>query len=424
MKVGILSDLHLGYRQYGLVDRENDFYLQFHKCCAKLNEVGADIVIIAGDIFDKPTPSPKAIHEYLYGIGHLDADIVVAIKGNHTMLMKKDHYSVDELINDDEIEGYYLLEDESMSTHSHAFASNHDMEYTKWKNRPNIRIDGITYRPDSQIEEFLYVQQELAEQEEETLFRVLVTHQAYQEYCGFFGTDLSVNDLYTKPYDLIINGHIHSHQVGVLDDGTIFLQPGSIERMNTTEALDEEKNGKGIWVYDTDEESLIFFQVECNREFLQGDINIKTEDQLSRVFEKLIQYLDKLDKKPIVSYKYHDFMDKSHLIRDKISSITDKVLFNNSNIYNETEEEISIEIQDGEIPTVLEALDMIDTDLNEDEKKLAVDIHRAFNDGSTDITQLLDDYRKKHFNNKPKQVFDLDKIDKEIEEFEEYFDNL
>ena len=29
MKIGILSDLHLGYRQYGSVDREEDFYQQF-----------------------------------------------------------------------------------------------------------------------------------------------------------------------------------------------------------------------------------------------------------------------------------------------------------------------------------------------------------------------------------------------------------
>ena len=423
MKIGILSDLHLGYRQYGLVDRENDFYLQFHKCCAKLNEVDADIVIIAGDIFDKPNPSPKAIHEYMYGIGHLNSDIVVAIKGNHTMLMKKNHYSVDELMGEDNFEGYYLLEDESISTHDYAFQSNYDMEFNKWKNEPNIRIDGITYRPDSQIDEFLYIQQELAEKEEETSFRILVTHQAYQEYCGFFGTDLSIKDLCTEPYDLIINGHIHSHQVGVLEDGTIFLQPGSIERMNVAEALDESKNGKGIWVYDTDEESLVFYEVECDRKFIQGDINIVSEYQLDRVFEKLLDNINKLSQKPIVSLNYHDFIDKAYLIRDKIVSVSDKVLFNNSNIYNEVEEELFVEIQDGEIPTVLEALNMTNTGLTDDEKNLAIDIHNAFNNDSKDISKLLEDYRKKHYDNEPKLI-DVEDIKLEIEEYEKYFDNL
>ena len=359
----------------------------------------------------------------MYGIGHLNADIIVAIKGNHTMLMRKNHYSVDELMGEDNFEGYYLLDDDSISTYSHAFASNYDMEFTKWKNKPNVVIDGITYRGDSQLEEFLYIQQELAEKKEDCAFRILVTHQAYQEYCGFFGADLSVNDLCTEPYDLIINGHIHSHQVGVLEDGTIFLQPGSIERMNTTEALDEAKNGKGVWIYDTDEESLVFYEVECNRKFLQGDINIKSENQLIKIFEKLVDFLDDLDEKPIISYNYHDFIDKSYLIRDKIASISDKVLFNNSNIYNEVEEKLCVEFQDGEIPTVLEALRMAKTNLSEDEQKLAVDLHNALNNDSEDAIKLLEDFREKHFNNKPKEL-DLDDVRREIKEAEDYFNSL
>ena len=29
-RIGIISDLHLNYRQYGLKDREEDFYKQYH----------------------------------------------------------------------------------------------------------------------------------------------------------------------------------------------------------------------------------------------------------------------------------------------------------------------------------------------------------------------------------------------------------
>ena len=136
MKIGIMSDLHLGYRQYGLVDREEDFYQQFHNCCSILNKEEVEMVIIAGDIFDKPNPSPRAMHEYAKGIKNLGNKIVVAIKGNHTMLMKKDHYSVDEFFFDEKSFGnYFLLTDDSMTFE-------------------NVRVDGITYRPESQLESF------------------------------------------------------------------------------------------------------------------------------------------------------------------------------------------------------------------------------------------------------------------------------
>lgn len=404
MKIGILSDLHLGYRQYGLVDREFDFYQQFHKCCSKLNELDVEMVIIAGDIFDKPNPSPLALHEYRTGIESLGNKMIIAIKGNHTMLMKKNHYSVDEFFGEEDFGNYILLDDNSVTFE-------------------NIRIDGITYRPDSQLEEFLYEQQELASEEGPYDCRILVTHQAYQEYCNFFGVDLSVYDLKLDSYDLIINGHIHSHDVGILKDTVMFLQPGSIERMSIAEASDELNIGKGVWVYDTNTKSVDFYKVESDRKFLQGDINIMSEHQLDSVFQKLIEKIDLLEQKPVVAFNYHDYFDKPQLIRDKILSISDKVLINNSNIYNKIEEEISIEIEDNEIPTVLEALNMVETDLSDDEKKLAIDIHQAFNNDANDIEDLLESYRKKHYNNK-EEFIDLSNFDEEIKEYEDYFNNL
>lgn len=423
MKIGIMSDLHLGYRQYGLVEREKDFYKQLKKCCSQLNELEVDIVIIAGDIFDKPNPSPEALHEYSEAIGNLEADIVVALQGNHTMLMKKDHYSVDKFFCDDGgIEGYYLLDDESMNTHNHGFNSDYDLEYSKWMNSECIIMDGITYRPDSQLSDFLEKQKELADlvREKKIGFKILITHQAYQEFCGFTGVELSINDLDTKPYDLIINGHIHSHEFSVLSEGTLFLQPGSIERMNTVEAFDEAENGKGVWVLDLESNNLDFFKVESDRKFYQGEVNFNSEDDIKEWFS---QFKHKYDVKPILSYNYHDFIGKPYLIRDAMVDISKYVLFDNSNIYDETEEDIVLEIEDGEIPTIAEAFGLLNIDLDDDARKLAIDIHNSFNEGRDDISKLLEDFREKHFNHKPKGI-DIEKIKEEIDGYERYFESL
>ena len=98
MKIAIISDLHLGFRQYGLIERENDFYNQLYKVRNEINKHEPDMVIIAGDLFDKPNPSPAAINAYREGIGELDTDIICTIKGNHTMILRDNHYSIDDFL--------------------------------------------------------------------------------------------------------------------------------------------------------------------------------------------------------------------------------------------------------------------------------------------------------------------------------------
>ena len=260
MKIGIISDLHLGFRQYGSLEREEDFYNHFLLVCEEINKVGVDVVIIAGDLFDKATPSPKAISYYRKGVLSLDSDMIVTIKGNHTMLMRDNHYSIDEFFSEDEISGYYLLDDSCITTYEHGFSSNtKDSKYTTGQ---NVWIDGITYRSNSNIEEFLDVQHNLAERKNDNKgYRILVVHQSFKEFCGFTGEQLSINDIDYSNYDAIICGHIHSRMDIQLEDGTWFIQPGSIERMNTTEAFDEIQNNKGFYVLNTSSNELNFYPV-------------------------------------------------------------------------------------------------------------------------------------------------------------------
>ena len=72
MKIGIISDLHLGYRQYGLKDRENDFYTQYKKCIKTIVEEECDYAIFAGDIFDTHKPSTVAINIFGTGLSLLN----------------------------------------------------------------------------------------------------------------------------------------------------------------------------------------------------------------------------------------------------------------------------------------------------------------------------------------------------------------
>lgn len=233
MKIGVMSDLHLGYRQYGLIDREEDFYKQYELCILQCIAYECDIVIIAGDIFDTHKPSPKSIHVFEAGIKALNKNeiIVLNIVGNHTQLQVKDHFSPDKLF-EDKYE-YFLLDE--------GFAFN-----------KNIFICGLPYYANHSLDKLKKHIAKYNEIAKDQKFSILVLHQEFQEYCGFTGAHMSINDIEIDNFDYVICGHIHSRVID-MHGKVAFIQPGSIERMNTKEAQDEVENGKGITIIEIDD---------------------------------------------------------------------------------------------------------------------------------------------------------------------------
>ena len=418
MKIAVISDLHLGFRQYSSIEREEDFYNQLFMVRDKINEEDVDMVIIAGDLFDKPNPSPAAINAYREGIGDLNVDIIVAIQGNHTMILRDNHYSIDEFFGEDEICGYYLLQDYTFNTDLFALESD-GLLYRKYKDS-KIIVDGITYRGNSKIDEFLEVQKKLAEKEyKDVKTRILVVHQSFKEYCGFTGEELSIKDLDLKPYDYVICGHIHSRCDDMIGD-TCFIQPGSIERMNTTEALDEMENGKGFYLIDTEKNDVSFHQVDCPRKFLLGEIDISSKEDLEHHLDDVEEIVSKIDVAPIISYKYNNCIENNIDIREDIGRVKQGILINRSNIYDKNEEDISLEITDSEIPTVLEAINMAgeDYNLSKDGTKLALDLHTTLQGDSESTEGLLENFYEKHFRIEEGELI----VDDELIELIKYFE--
>lgn len=410
MKIAILSDLHLGYRQYGSMEREEDFYNQYIECMTQIKDSNPDMVIIAGDIFDKPNPSPKAMDVYRQGILLLDGCPVCTITGNHTMLMRENHYTVDNYFSESGIDNYYLIDDVI-------------------KFEDDLDIIGLIYRSDTDLEDFNDVHKSLKIYQKEDNIHILVIHQAVKEFCGFTGAELSINDIDTEGYDLIICGHIHSPLFTEINDGkTMFLQPGSIERMNTTEAADEQSKGKGFFIYDTDQESVFYNPVDSPREFFIGDIEFNTLEDIETHFDWLNKEVSKKTIPPIVSYNYYDLSGNLVHIRELMKNV-EGVLINNSNLYDLSEENPSVEISENEIPTVLEALDMINSDVVKgDSLQLCKDIFSAYdNDEDDKVEGILDNFFKKRYERNQEESIPnelIEKMEREIREYEEFVDNL
>jgi len=85
IRIGQMSDLHLGYRQYGKFDRVKDFYSAAATAAELLIEQEPDLVIIPGDIFHRSLPYPVEQRQAFALLGlfkHHDIPVVVT-RGNH-----------------------------------------------------------------------------------------------------------------------------------------------------------------------------------------------------------------------------------------------------------------------------------------------------------------------------------------------------
>ncbi|MFN0009833.1 MAG: exonuclease SbcCD subunit D, partial [Planctomycetota bacterium] len=73
MIVAHLSDLHLGFRAYGRVERgadvrERDVAAAFERASQEVVRLRPDVIVISGDVFDRPDPPASAVVSLARGL--------------------------------------------------------------------------------------------------------------------------------------------------------------------------------------------------------------------------------------------------------------------------------------------------------------------------------------------------------------------
>lgn len=92
MLVAHIADLHLGYAQFNLEEREEDVYETFNEAIDISIREGVKLVILAGDIFHVPRPSGKAVYRLAEALKKLkEKGIPVAfVLGEHDISRVRD----------------------------------------------------------------------------------------------------------------------------------------------------------------------------------------------------------------------------------------------------------------------------------------------------------------------------------------------
>ena len=280
MKVALVADTHFGYARY-YEDAMQQGREAFEKACSM-----ADIVILAGDIFDMKVPRLEVLGTVMDILecgksndwkarNHDGKTPIVAIHGTHERRSKES------------VNPIQILERAGFVTNIHESCTMFEKEGEK------VGVCGFGGVPDE------FVREEMKKANittAENAFNIFVFHQTISEFIPM-AKGLSLNDL-PSGFDLYVCGHIHKKMIKEMDNGKLFIIPGSTV---ITQLKRDEVEEKGFILYDTKERKWEFVPVK-SRVFLFKEIvfaaadSVSVKKQCRESIEKLLVEADKIGK--------------------------------------------------------------------------------------------------------------------------------
>jgi len=278
MRFAHLSDTHLGMRQYGLAEREEDFYHAFEEAVARIIEERPDFVIHSGDLFDFHRPQPRAlwVAQRCFAKLHEKGIPVFAITGNHDTLMRRGAMPPQVLFGSQNVR--MLTEEEPFIVHKGVF------------------IGGVPYTSKFYAGKLKDMLGMLAGKAKAEAKSVLVLHQGIDRFLQH-EFELRLEDI-PQGFDYYAMGHIHSRIVHPFGKGKL-AYPGSSELWSVNEYDDYRRAGKGFFIVDLggDEPVVQGVDVQLSREVIRERVEANAiESAIAALREKM----QRLAAKPLV----------------------------------------------------------------------------------------------------------------------------
>lgn len=309
IKIAHVADTHLGYRQYGLAEREEDIYITFNKIIDDMIDKEVDYVLHAGDLFENPKPPIKALLVAQEGFNKLlEYDIpVYVIAGNHDTVQRRKTAIPQKLY---ENKNFHIIDD-----------SNNDIVLEE-----DIFLTGLQYLPKSKEEGIASALNEITEKAKEHKWKILMLHGSISKY---FEIEPEF-ELKTIPegYDYYAMGHLHNRINDSFKGGKLSY-PGSTEIRSKSELPDYYKNKKGYNLITITDDNLNveYINIPLERDFIDKRIDYsKLNEKLEELEEKIKDNLHEKGKKPVVYLSIengnYDRSDVATTIYDKLEDIT------------------------------------------------------------------------------------------------------
>jgi len=294
MKHVITADWHLGLDD----GHDRDIYAGCQEIRQIVKQYDAGL-IIAGDVTDKPRPSPLVYQQFANALHVIGAETVAVISGNHDTVAST---STVQVFDNDwaRRNGVNFIEGQPLAvTTYHDVSSPTLLLYAPFV--PNTDDFGLT------VEEWL---QKMIESEtvDKATRVVLVTHTDIPGAKFGAEREIQIGDVGTLTtglaVDLIISGHIHKHQHGTLN-GVPYFYPGALSRVSHS----EENEKKGFVLFDTDTLEWEFIPRKKDRQYITVVQDWKGKLLLPTVKGDVLRLQIKADR------KYSGRIDRAAILR-------------------------------------------------------------------------------------------------------------
>lgn len=377
MKFAHLADTHLGYRQFGLFEREKDFYEVFEKIIDRIIEEKVDFVIHSGDLFETARPSPNALLAFQKGLLKLKGAGIpmYAIAGNHDSVMRKGSIPPQVIFKKLGLKVISPINTNYM--------------------HGDIFIAGLPFYPSSQSNVLKSKLVELSKKAENYDKSILVLHQGIDKYFGY-QFELEIGDV-PDNFSYYALGHIHKYVNDDFGRGRL-VYPGSSEIWKTNEVQDYKENGKGFVLVDFDGPKPLVkrVKIDISREFIKRSLDY---DNLESGIAGIKETIKDFDNKPILNLIINNVDSDTSFVYDIIKKeLGDLALMIRPTFNMKGEEPVDYLVDQNESlgpkELIIEHLKSYD---DENVEKLGIDLYEALSKDKIDesrelINQFYEDF--------------------------------
>ena len=250
MKILHCSDIHLGKKPFGTREFSQKRYLDFFKAFEQISdkgiELGVEVMLISGDLFDKKELSPDTLDrcEKIF-LKLKNARIeVLLIEGNH-----------DNISGYDEINSWlgYLERKGYVRRGKYRFTGKeYDFEKIQIG---DVNFYGAGY-PGFAVDEVLEKLSEILDEKEKNIVMVHTALGGSEFLPGLVSANIIKK--FKDKVLYIAGGHLHSFTSYPKEEPFFFI-PGSLEFWNV---LNERSSSKGGILFDTDTREFTFVEIE------------------------------------------------------------------------------------------------------------------------------------------------------------------
>ncbi len=316
MLISHISDIHLGYAQFNLQEREEDLYDVFEESIDKSIHEHVEAIILAGDIFHNPKPNGAAIIQLARQLKKLKEKSIPVyfVLGEHDISRTND------------VPIPFLFHNLGLARRLKPDSPTQvkDLLIYGFNKQRRSNIDNGLLKPFKNLEKII------KSDEHKKLKKILVLHQGLSDFNKFAG-EIFASDL-PLGFNYYAMGHYHDHiQKNFFElDNSLVAYPGSLD-LGHNEPISEVEKGFLIADLSNNHENVTthWIKIENRRAQISHSLDY---DGLDEYIRYLLESSKKYQKKPILDLKLKGTEIDPKILSGDLSKLNEHFLYYTWNI--------------------------------------------------------------------------------------------